>query len=366
MTDIEELVRATLADRADDAPTPERLADSVRKRRHRSRRTRQALAVVAVAAATAAAVVIPLTMTGSPKTEHDAVTAPPVKAFKDQVIGFHGIELTVPATWKMNDLTCATPTSDTVIRDTGGTTLCLIARPPRVNSVELLDNPRDWLKQMKHVSTVTNDHGVSLRRGTVVGQGTAVVVPSVGVLALVRTTTPALADRIINSIDITNIDSTGCKMQERQLDPPSELQLRRGPFVPHVIDPTATSIAVCHYEHNWLVSSAVATGAELANIVHQANVARTGFVHANPADYLHSLCTDTSSGGEAGSGYVLRAHLASGVTQMLWAHIGSCGPLGITNGQRAGALTLALAKAINAPLHRGFAIPGDLRPGPPP
>src|SRR3954463_5023731 len=128
MSDVEDLVRATLLDHADDAPTPDRLAASVRARRHRSRRTRQALTVVAVAAATAAAVVIPLTLTASGHEGSKNVTAPKPgpTAAAEQVIGFHGIEITVPASWAMNDLRCGTPMADTVIRDTGGNTLCLI------------------------------------------------------------------------------------------------------------------------------------------------------------------------------------------------------------------------------------------------
>lgn len=365
MSDVEDLVRATLLNHADDAPTPERLAESVRARRRRSRRTRQALTVVAVAAATAAAVVIPLTLTASGHEGSKDVTAPKPKPPAEQVIGFHGIEITVPASWKMNDLRCGTPVADTVIRDTGGTQLCLVPRPPNVNSVELLPNS-SMVKSIRESTGITNAHGVHLLRGRA-GSDIGIVVPAVGVIAFVHTITTSLADRIIDSIDITRVDSSGCKMREFQLQPPFSATVLRGPYNPYVIYPGATSVAICHYEDNWLVSSAMATGTQLTNIVREANTARGGFAHARPADYAESICAEPASrGGEAGSGYILLARNADGATQRLWAHIGSCGPLGITNGQRAGRLSLQLAQAINAPLHSGFSIPGRLLPGPPP
>lgn len=361
MTDLEELVRATLADRADDAPTPDRLVDSVRARRHRMRRSRQALAVVAVAAATAAAVVIPLTLTASPHQTNKHVDAPP-KPPTEQVIGFHGIEITVPASWKMNATRCGTPVADTVIRDSGGNPLCLLARPPKVSSVELTADVMGTAKLILHTSQYQNPHGVNFSRGPV-GHGIGAIAPGVGVVLFIDAN-PALTQQILDSVRPVATDTTGCKMHERRLNPPFSSASVRGPAPPFVISPAATSIAVCHYQDNWLVSSAVATGTELANLVHQANSARRGFAHARPADYSRDICTNLSSrGGEAGSGYILLAHLADGRTQQLWAHIGSCGPLGITNGLRAGALNLRLAQAIAAPLHSGFTMAGRLLPG---
>jgi len=364
MTDLEELVRATLAHRADDTPSAQRLAEAVRARRRRSRRTRQGLAVVAAAAATAAAVVIPLTLTASPHAGRDKATAPPPapKPATERLIGFHGIELTVPASWKINDTRCGTPVADTVIRDEGGVPTCLIVRPRQVNSVELQVNTPSMAKTIRDSTGVTNARGVYLMRGHA-GRDIGVIVPSVGVLAFVHTTAPALADRIINSIELTKTDSTGCNMRETPLQAPFETGSFR--VRPYVISPTTTAIAICHYEDNWLVSSAVAAGPQLANIVHAANTAPFGLVHTPRTKGAYDPCSQSvARGGEAGSGFILLAHDLDGTTQRLWAHIGFCGPLGITNGGRAGALTEALASAITAPLHTGFAFPNKLLPGP--
>jgi hypothetical protein len=365
MTDLEDLVRATLAERADDAPAPDRLAEAVRTRRHRSRRGRQALAVVAVAAATAAAVVIPLTVTGSAarRDRHVTTPAPLPRPSNEQVIGFHGIEITVPASWKMNDLRCGTPIADTVIRDTGGSTHCLIARPPKVNSVELTADLIGTVKSIHQTSDVTNPHGVRLFSGEA-GRDTGVIIPTAGVVLFVNAS-PAMTQRILDSVRRVTTDWSGCKMHESQLKPvaPGPLPLK---YQPYIIVPGPTSIAICHYEDNWLVSSTVTTGAAMANVVQTANTAPNEFVHEAPHRGVYVPCaTPVRLGGERGTGFILWAHYPDGKARELWFQ-SDCGALGITNGQRAGALTEGLARAINEPLHRGFGIPGDLLPGPPP
>ena len=359
MSDVEDLVRATLLNHADDAPPPDRLAESVRAQRHRSRRTRQALTVVAVAAATAAAVVIPLTLTASGHEGSKAVTAPNPKPATEQVIGFHGIEITVPASWAINDLRCGTAVSNSVIRDAGPVLQCAILHPAGVSSVELTSNLIGTVKLIRETSDVTNPHGVRLQRGKA-GRQTGVIIPTAGVVMFVDAN-PATTQRILDSVRRVAIDTTGCKMRETKLQLPIAIDPTRGPYVAYVIPPGATSIAICHYEGNWLASSAVVTGDALANLVHQANVVPKGFVHAPPS---RGGCAPGSVDDETRSGYILLAHYPDGTTRRLWAHIGYCGPLGITNGQRAGALTLGLARAINDPLHHGFGLPGGLLPGP--
>lgn len=365
MTDLEDLVRATLGERAEDAPAPHGLPEAVRARRHRSRRTRQTAAVLAVAAATAAAVVIPLTLTGAPSAGEKHVTTPAPQPSHEQLIGFHGIEITVPASWKLNDARCGTPVADTVLRDEGGVLTCLAPRPAGISSIELLTTSKAWEAAMTHVVTVTNAHGVSLRRGRMPGRPVVVLVPATGVLAFVDTPSPTLTDRLINSIEVTTTDSTGCKMREFQLRPPFAESALRGPYQRYVIEPGPATIAICHYEDNWLVSSLVVSGSAAARIVAAANTAPNGYVHAPPQKGVFNPCTaPLRMGGERGTGFILWARYANGYWRQLWFHMGSCGALGITNGQRAGALTLELARAINEPLHRGFGIPGHLLPGP--
>lgn len=321
------------------------------------------MAVSAVAAATAAAVLVPMTAIGASTHHHHGGFVPaPIGATDGQMIGFHGIVLTVPGSWHINDIRCATPVGDTVVRDTGGYLACLAARPPSVSSVELFDNPISWQPRMRQVSELTNSHGVHLLRGSVAGRGDAVVVPVVGVLMFIDTTTPELEQRILDSVQMVDTDANGCPMREQTLNPPSSSQLRGAPFRPYatryVIAPTPASIGLCHYEDNWLMSSTTVTGPALNEIVRAANSATPGLSHARSSQFSPGICDEPSAeGGEVGSGFVLHVHYPGQPDLLLWAHIGFCGPLGITNGERSGQLSLALARAIAAPLHAGFSLP---------
>lgn len=329
-----------------------------------------ALAVGSVAAATAAAVVIPLTLTVSHAGGGRAFVPTPDRnaSLGGQVIGFHGMVLTVPASWHINDTRCGAPAADTVIRDPGEAELCLEVNPPHVSSVRLLDNPGDWTRQIRDVHQARNANGVALRQGHSPGHDVAVVVPAAGVLVFVDGAA-VTRQRIIDSIDVVAADTTGCLMHDTSFRSTFSF-VSPGDITPDprrhaVVPPTPTAIAVCHYRASWLVSSATVTASTMDEIVRQADTAPSGWAHAPTADYLPSVCTGPpAAGGEAGSGFVLLARYADGAEFRLSAHIGFCGRLGLTNGVRSARLTLALAKAITAPLHTGFAIPGRLLPGP--
>ena len=283
-----------------------------------------------------------------------------------QAIGFHGLEVTVPASWAINDTTCGTPQSDTVIRDEGATTTCLVSRPAGISSLELVDNPQYWRPKMRSVRTLTNPHGVQVERGIVPDRpGATIYVPEVHVLMFVDTVTDAETNAIVGSIQLADTDPNGCAMREMELDPlPS---YRPGAPMNDVLIPGSPStIAICHYIDHWLVSSAALTGQEMTDLVGVINALPEGFVHAPPSTYDPSLCSEPSSaGGELGSGFVLWVGEAGSAPLPLWAHVGICGHLGITNGVRDGRLTPDLAAALNGPLLAGYVMPGRLVPDSP-
>ena len=366
MTELEELIRETLADRASRAPSADGLVEGVRHRRRRRRATRTAFAVAAVAVATATAVVVPLTLGDHGTTKPaEKPTTPPAPASDEQVIGYHGLEITVPVSWHINDTRCGTPVSNTVVRDTGGTLACAVGRPKGISSVELLDNPSDWIAHIRNLQSTTNREGVTIQRGSIPHRpGAVVVVPSVGVLMFVDTTTTAMADGIVDSIRLADRDVTGCSMREHQLNPPSRGGSdQSGPLA---LPPAPSSITICHYSDFWLMSAVTVTGQTAANIVRLANAAEPGWAHGAGAPSEAACGKEPPPTGELGAGYILFLHYADGPTVTAWAHIGTCGRLGITTGLATGALTLELAQAINRPLGVGFGLPGRLLPGPGP
>jgi hypothetical protein len=364
MNDLDELIRGTLRAHAVNAPTELTLGDVTQPDRDaRWSRRRTLLAVAGVVAATAAAIVIPLSLTGSPgqRTPASSVGPAPSPAPRapagEMLVGFHGVELAVPSTWKINDTKCGTPVANTVIRDEGDTPACLRLGPVHFSSVELLDNTAASRPDLLGAHAVTNDNGVDYELGRLAGQpGAAVIVPSVGVVVLIDTTTSAETRRVLASLTTPATDVTGCPMRQHTLSPPSDYTPPSGAELnTHMIPADPTSITVCHYSDFWLESSTTTTGADQTSLIALANAARTGFVYAPVSTYSVDSCSD-----EVGTGYTLSARYSDKPTVMLWAHIGFCGPLGITNGVRNGALSEALAQAITAPLRTGFAMAGRL------
>lgn len=333
------------------------------------RRRRQRLSVIALSAVIAvgslAFVMVALTPRGSKEGPGGSGTpsSTQIPASTDQVIGFHGLEVTVPASWKINDTWCGTPQSDTVVRDQGATNSCLVPRPPGISSLELLEGPGYWRPKMLSVRTVTNPHGVELERGTISDRrGVAVYVPAVHVLMFVDTVTDDETRAIIDSIQLADTDPNGCAMHEMQLDPPTSYQPQTS-MQDTMIPGSPSAIAICHYIDHWLVSSATVTDQEMTDLVRLINGLPEGFAHAPPNTYLPSECDEPSSaGGELGSGFVLWVHEPDAAPVPLWAHVGICGHLGITNGAREGQLTPPLAAALNGPLHAGYYMPGRLIP----
>ena len=348
------------------APDPASIAGIAGKRRRRRRLG--AIAVSTLVTLGSLVFLIGTLKPGGPQPPVGSGTpsATQVPASTGQVIGFHGLEMTVPASWKINDTTCVTPQSNTVIRDQGATATCLMPRPPGISSLELRDNPEYWQPKMRSVRTLTNAHGVQLDQGTVPDRpGLAIYVPAVHVLMFVDTVTDAEANAIIDSVQLADTDPNGCAMRELELDPPASYQPKtsmKGVLIPG----SPAAIAICHYVDHWLASSATLTGQEMTGLVGVVNELPEGFVHAPPSTYDPSICNEPSSAdGEVGSGFVLWVSEADSAPFPLWAHVGICGHLGITNGARDGQLTPDLAAALNKPLHAGYVMPGRLIPDPP-
>jgi hypothetical protein len=193
-----------------------------------------------------------------------------------------------------------------------------------------------------------------------------VIVPAVHVLMFLDTVRPSETAAILDSIEVTDTDVTGCPMRQSALRPPTHYHpADPGALSSSVIPLEPTSIAVCHYADSWLESAALSTGNGKDRLVSTADALPRGFAHAPPSSYLPSVCTDSAAdGGGAGTGFELIAQYTDRSPVTLWAHVGFCGPLGITNGLRSGRLTPTLASALSAPLHIGYAVPGRLLPGP--
>lgn len=283
------------------------------------------------------------------------VSTPPT----EQVIGYHGVLVTVPESWGINETVCGTPVKDTVVRDQGAVASCLTQRPPGVSSVAFIDRPAYWLPRFHRRSARTNAHGVRIELGSASDLGGVVAyIPTAHLMVSVDTTSSGLTSTILDSVAISDMDPNGCAMRAGRLTPPpgagADVPGAHGTLLPGV----PTTITICRYADRWLASSAALVGSGMTQLAGAIDGVPKGSVYAPPQDYLHAICRKSSAaGGERGSGYILHIE-GTGTPAGLWAHVGICGPLGISNGVRNGQLTRQLAAALNKPLHHGYEMPG--------
>jgi hypothetical protein len=355
MTDLDQLVASTLRDRAGDAPSEVRdLADGARALHGRRRRRRTVAAVTATAAAVAAAVVIPLSLIDGDGAPAPVTTPPPTTAptpARTQAVAFHGVEIDVPAAWSINEEMCGTPTADTVLRDVTVVLSCLRVRPEGISTVELRTGRPDWGPR-RNVVTATNAQGTRLE-----GAGGRFYVREAGVMVDVNVTHPALREQIIDSIRVVDVDSNGCRMHGVR----QTLPFRYGGGIdldPALVPGNPDRVAICKYTGTWLTASSTVTGAALHELLRVVDDLPDGFVRADPEYYLPSVCDEP----DESSRFVLHVLDADGSGRTLWARIGVCGNLGITDGQHPHALTPELAAALNGPLHTPYAFQGHLIP----
>ena len=110
MNDLEQLLRETLADRAASAPPAEPLLARLSSQPVERRAWRPVVAFAAVLALAVTGVAVSPTAETAAAT-HWSARRPPTR----RVVSYHGVEVTVPGGWKINDVRCGEPQSDTVL-----------------------------------------------------------------------------------------------------------------------------------------------------------------------------------------------------------------------------------------------------------
>jgi hypothetical protein len=328
--------------------------------------------VIALGAASVVVIALLFTLFGSSSGSGVLFGAAPSLGLPsdEMAVGFHGLEAVVPRSWTVNDAGCGVAEADTVLRDQGNVAVCGSAGGgPADSSVTLLDDPSGWTRSFVDVRTVTNPHGVRYQIGHEHDQSeTVAIVPDIGVVLLIDTATPAQQATILAAMVETSTDVTGCPMKEHELEPPSGFTPPDSSSRGAALLPSApATVTICHYEDFWLVSATTVTGRSVRPLVATLNHALPGVSYdAQPGDADCSTPPPSEGSDELGTGFTLDAHYGQRPAVALWAHIGSCGPLGVTNGARHVQLTTSIANAITTPLHTTWSMPSRLTTRPPP
>ena len=287
MDRLEELVRDALSVHAGDAPGGTDLLDSLRAR---TPRRRYQWAVVATAAAAVVGLIVGLAI-ALPKSHHAAgpldtprLVTPspqpsPLVPPGMQPVSYHGVEVFVPARWKINAYGCGFQArQDTVIIPEGAAAACLQSPPPGALTVVRMYqfSMQSIAQQEARLATepVIID-GYPALRGYRVSPWpyfepkyplAILYLPAQDVVVMVSSPNKQTALALLNSAHVVKVDARGCVSHVTPFVPPTAAGTS-APMVPG----QPTGAVICRYLDNWLFRSAAASNSQLAELVRMLN-----------------------------------------------------------------------------------------------
>ena len=317
--------------------------DAILKRSRRRRTVRRSVqsagALVAVVAVLTIAGQVPQSVELRPVSPVDQQPTPePLGPSGWTAVSFHGLEVSVPPTWDLDDTRCGTPRRDTIIlANGGGTPTCFHPGRPgltvaRLTPVEGKD-ARAWAAVATTPSEVS---GRTARTGTgtidpALQRRSVLVVPDVGVVLSVTLGDRDLAEKIIASARVVDTDSNGC---DANVGTPEA----SGVDVPDtgLVRPDPSGGTVCRYVDGWVARSVrlrPTAAVALADALNELEPAGP-----EPLD-------DSCRKDDAGRGFVVHFQYPDASDDDVAAFIDEC-RLRVDNGVRSGRVDFAVTQAL--------------------
>lgn len=252
------IVRTLDAETARVHVNPEALLRDVQARgRHAGRPARRwgstAAVLASVAAVVAVALVIPVvrgTTSSAPAVQPSSSAAPAVPAGK-QAVSWHGVQLLVPSTWKLDDARCGTPQHDTVLRSGAGLVqACGRPTVPALTVVrfEALAEREFSTGPAAAAKTPADVDGTPALRGSRVNirdRYAVLVVPSEQVVVTASAPTLTEADALLDTARVVTVDANGCRsrLDSSRAGGPSD---REGANA-HLLPGDPADVSICRY-----------------------------------------------------------------------------------------------------------------------
>jgi hypothetical protein len=169
-------------------------------------------------------------------------------------VSFHGLTLTVPATWTVGGSRCASTGTGVVVFDDEGAAAC---DNPGSSGVEVHLSSSDNPAGTQYAGLTTRDalvDGVPARRGSgrVLPSSPLVEVLYVPSLhAVVAARAPSGTSDLLTDVHVASYDSNGCAGQLSELARSASAPDDGQPLLP----PSPSSLTICRYVATWLVRS---------------------------------------------------------------------------------------------------------------
>lgn len=274
-----------------------------------------------------------------------------------QVVTFHGLSITVPSSWLLNEAEPCKLSREVVLLPVGVRTLCGFPDTPSVAFVEFLgaDTPLGLTGPLK--VTKTRISGLAGTRT----DGVWVARPAFGytvptLRASVRIV-PALGQtgaELAGSLEVNAFDSHGCPAAVSDAaELPRDKPPARAGAADTLVPGRPDVLRVCRYYAGRLEQGADLTGPQASELITVLDHLPAGLSRAAAGTYWPPLCETSSRGsnmvgGDDAEAYRIEADYPTGNPVIVIVRLGLCGDLGASNGSRTGQRTDALWEALFA------------------
>jgi hypothetical protein len=352
---------STARSAAGHQPMPE--LTSRPRRFDRSRQPRPArhvgwqVAAGAVAVALAAAIVI-----GLPNLlDHDRRAADPLPGVTgvtgivpappgSKVVTFHGLSITVPASWPVTGYSCTLTSS--VVELPGVSTACARGPYPHFTIVRFLEGAEPLPKGSGTTTTRTTIGGLAATRVQsdrpvpylTHGPSFGYVVAELDASVLIEPAQGQTGMDLADSLRVDAVDTHGCRSKVADVNelPRSATSDRTG-MAEALVPGRPASASVCRYRAGWLEKGTTLSGGTLHAFAGTLNRLPVGLSRAtDPGPQCRapgSLGSVAGRDSEDSEAYRIEIRYPAGSPVILVGRTGRCGDLGISNGARAGQLT---------------------------
>jgi hypothetical protein len=243
----------------------------------------------------------------------------------------HGIEVAVPAAWRLGRGICGTPQENTVLWNEDAINTCLTGQPQDLSVVEfwgVLRRPHVHVWYQRHTTPVAID-GARARRwnvGTVRGSHEVeLIFPRRNITVAVLSPDRSLLGRILASVRVVRVDLNGCPTHPAGVFTRGSRRSASRPFVPE----GARRLVGCSYQGRWLDHSNLVGRRVARHLARALDAAPYGFSHAPRHSILPSVCGSTWRGSSIVARFEYVARRPVSVT----AHLDGCARLGASNGR---------------------------------
>jgi|GEM_PF-4055846 len=295
-----------------------------------------------------------------------------------QVITFHGLSITVPASWKVSpDYNPCKVTTSIVELMVGGAPACYQPADPDLTRVQFFARadllPLSDVRRASHTTisglAATREEGFS--SGGRAGFG--YVVPELHAAVLIWPARGQTGQELSDSLRVDAVDKHGCRSRATAAEVaefPGSATSDRAGMAQALIPGRPESASVCRYRAGWLEQGARISGPDLD--------AFTATVDELPPGLSRAVQRSTGTCREPGTlgsldddemhadldAYRIEVRYPDGQPVVLIARLGECRDLGISNGARTGQRTDELLTWLLRLAGAGTALPGAVRLAP--